>query len=182
MQAAQRSATRQCTPPLPPKSAAKSFSSCPSSSSSCWTPLLYHPWPVPDRGPRLGVLYHLTAPRERLFACEPYAWPLQQCMLCMCSLQASGLMSRVQPSRCPALPLWLLIYALQALRVQVPNNHILTQNLYYNYYSPKPRYPIIGYLDPLGSISRNMSNIPGDNFAQDLASHSQLCLHLFAPA
>ena len=24
------------------------------------------------------------------------------------------------------------------LRVQVPNNHILTQNLYYNYYYPKP--------------------------------------------
>ena len=25
-----------------------------------------------------------------------------------------------------------------ALRVQVPNNHILTQNLYHNYYYPKP--------------------------------------------
>ena len=36
------------------------------------------------------------------------------------------------------------------LRVQVPNNHILTQNLYYNYYYPKPKYLIIGYLDPLG--------------------------------
>ena len=36
------------------------------------------------------------------------------------------------------------------LRVQVPNNHILTQNLYYNYYYPKPKYQIIGYLDPLG--------------------------------
>ena len=37
------------------------------------------------------------------------------------------------------------------LRVQVPNSHILTQNLYYNYYYPKPKYQIIGYLDPLGS-------------------------------
>ena len=38
------------------------------------------------------------------------------------------------------------------LRVQVPDNHILTQNLYYNYnyYYPKPKYLIIGYLDPLG--------------------------------
>ena len=31
------------------------------------------------------------------------------------------------------------------LRVQVPN--ILTQNLYYDSYYPKPKYPIIGYLD-----------------------------------
>ena len=36
-------------------------------------------------------------------------------------------------------------------RVQVPNNHILTQNLYYNYYCPNPKYLIIGYMDPLGS-------------------------------
>ena len=35
-------------------------------------------------------------------------------------------------------------------RVQVPNNHILTQNLYYNYYYPNPKYLIIGYMDPLG--------------------------------
>ena len=33
-------------------------------------------------------------------------------------------------------------------RVQVPNNDILAQNLYYNYYHPKPKYLIIGYLDP----------------------------------
>ena len=37
------------------------------------------------------------------------------------------------------------------LRVQVPNDHILTQNLYYNSYYPKPMYLIIGYMDPLGS-------------------------------
>ena len=36
------------------------------------------------------------------------------------------------------------------LRVQVPNDRILTQNLYYNYYYPKLKYLIIGYLDPLG--------------------------------
>ena len=35
------------------------------------------------------------------------------------------------------------------LRVQVPNNHILAQNLYYNYYHPNPKYPItFGYMDP----------------------------------
>ena len=39
----------------------------------------------------------------------------------------------------------------RTLRVQVPNNHILTQNLYYNYYYPKPKYLIIGYMDPLGN-------------------------------
>ena len=37
-----------------------------------------------------------------------------------------------------------------SLRVQVPNNHILTQSLYYNPYYPKPKYLIIRYLDPLG--------------------------------
>ena len=30
------------------------------------------------------------------------------------------------------------------LRVHVPNDHILTQNLYYNYYYPKSKYLIIG--------------------------------------
>ena len=38
------------------------------------------------------------------------------------------------------------------IRVQVPNTHILTQNLYYIYYYPKPKYLIIGYLDPLGRV------------------------------
>ena len=33
------------------------------------------------------------------------------------------------------------------LRVQVPNNHILTPNLFYNYYYPNPKYPNIGYMD-----------------------------------
>ena len=34
----------------------------------------------------------------------------------------------------------------------MPNNHVLTQNLYYNYYYPNPKYQIIGYMDPLGNI------------------------------
>ena len=38
----------------------------------------------------------------------------------------------------------------KSLRVQVPNNHILTQNLYHNYYYPNPKYLIIGYMDPPG--------------------------------
>ena len=36
----------------------------------------------------------------------------------------------------------------KALRVQVPNNHILTQNLYYNYYYQYDKYLTIGYMDP----------------------------------
>ena len=32
------------------------------------------------------------------------------------------------------------------------NNHILTQNLYYNYYYPNPKYLVIGYMNPLGCI------------------------------
>ena len=43
-----------------------------------------------------------------------------------------------------------------SLRVQEPNNHILTQNLYYNYYYPKPKYLIIGYMDPLGLFPQNL--------------------------
>ena len=35
-------------------------------------------------------------------------------------------------------------------RVQVLKNQILTQNLSYNYYYPKPKYLIIGYMDPSG--------------------------------
>ena len=35
-----------------------------------------------------------------------------------------------------------------SLRAQAPKNHILTQNLYRNYYCPKPKYLIIGYMDP----------------------------------
>ena len=33
-------------------------------------------------------------------------------------------------------------------RVQVPNDHIRTQNQYYDYYFPKPKYLVIGYNDP----------------------------------
>ena len=47
-------------------------------------------------------------------------------------------------------PIIVLLYLFITLRVQVPSNHILTQNLYYNYYCPKPKYQIIGYMDPLG--------------------------------
>ena len=41
---------------------------------------------------------------------------------------------------------------LQSLRVQVPNSHILTPSLYYNYYYPNPKYLMIGYMDPLGIL------------------------------
>ena len=39
------------------------------------------------------------------------------------------------------------------LRVQVLNNHMLTQNQFYNYFYPKPKYLIIGYMDPLGKVN-----------------------------
>ena len=42
------------------------------------------------------------------------------------------------------------------LRVQVLNIHILTQNLYYDYYYPNPKYLIIGYMDPLGYVPINV--------------------------
>ena len=43
---------------------------------------------------------------------------------------------------------WISGGALVSLRVQVRNDHILTQNLYYNYYYLIPKYLLIGYLDP----------------------------------
>ena len=56
-----------------------------------------------------------------------------------------------------------------SLRVQVPNNHILTQNLYYNYYYPNPKYLIIGYMDPLGMVFR----VWGFGVYQDLGMERQ---------
>ena len=44
------------------------------------------------------------------------------------------------------------------LRVQVPNYHILTQNLYYNYYYPNPKYLNFGYMDPLGDKQNKLQN------------------------
>ena len=40
-----------------------------------------------------------------------------------------------------------------------PNNHLFTQNLYDNYYYPKPKYLSIGYLDPLGYFG--ITNLQG---------------------
>ena len=37
-----------------------------------------------------------------------------------------------------------------SLKVQVPNNYILTPNLYHNHYYPKPKYLIVGSSDPYG--------------------------------
>ena len=34
------------------------------------------------------------------------------------------------------------------ITVQVFNNHILTQDLRYNYYYQSFKYPVIGYMDP----------------------------------
>ena len=45
---------------------------------------------------------------------------------------------------------------LVTLRVQVPNNHILTPNLYYNHYYPKPKYLTIVYMDPLGKLPETL--------------------------
>ena len=49
------------------------------------------------------------------------------------------------------------------------NNHLLTQNLYYNYYYPKPKYQIIGYLDPLGySDSKEFTEMASSGPSQGL--------------
>ena len=41
-------------------------------------------------------------------------------------------------------------YVVDTLRVQEADNHILAPNLYFENNYPKPRYLIIGFLDPLG--------------------------------
>ena len=51
-------------------------------------------------------------------------------------------------------PLRSPIILLRTPRVQVPNNHILTQDLHYKYYYPNPKYLIIIYMDPLGKSVR----------------------------
>ena len=51
-----------------------------------------------------------------------------------------------------------LLLAEIPLRVQVPNNHTLIQNLYYEYYYPNPKYLIIGYMDPLGCVDHRRNN------------------------
>ena len=45
---------------------------------------------------------------------------------------------------------------LVSLRVQVPNDHILPQNLYYNYYYTNPKYLIIGYMDPYVGVEQDL--------------------------
>ena len=46
----------------------------------------------------------------------------------------------------PLRPKYISLY----IYIQVPNIHILTRNLRFNYHYPKTKYLIIGYLDPLG--------------------------------
>ena len=57
------------------------------------------------------------------------------------------------------LPLGASFGVRKSLRVQVPNNQILTQNLDYNNYYPKPKYAIIGYLDAFGKGQEDWNNI-----------------------
>ena len=63
--------------------------------------------------------------------------------------RGSSIMKQQAQTAAEVLKTLLVIHS--SPRVQVPNNHALTQNLYYyNYYYPDPRYLIIGYMDPLG--------------------------------
>ena len=52
------------------------------------------------------------------------------------------------------------------LRVQVPNNHIIVQNLYSSHCYPRPGYLSLGYLDPLGKGCRRIfrDGIWGEGF------------------
>ena len=38
----------------------------------------------------------------------------------------------------------------------MPNTHVLTQDQYYDSYYLKPKYLIIGYIDPLGRVQGSM--------------------------
>ena len=50
---------------------------------------------------------------------------------------------------------WFWAFILPTLRVQVPNKHMRTPNLYHNDYYPIPKYLSIGYLDPEGYFLRS---------------------------
>ena len=60
-----------------------------------------------------------------------------------------SLYCRIQDALGTSVPEDKRNYRSISLRVQVPNNHILAQNLYYNYYYPNSKYVIIGCMDPL---------------------------------
>ena len=57
-----------------------------------------------------------------------------------------------------------------AQRVQVPNNHILTQNLYQSHYYPNPKYLIIEYMDPLGCSTRKFPKLRELEVMQNFSS------------
>ena len=72
----------------------------------------------------------------------------------MCCSAASAATAGYTTCHLPPTRLILLLLPLLpllSLRVQVPKNQILNQNQNHNYYYPKHKYLIIGYLDPLGS-------------------------------
>ena len=52
------------------------------------------------------------------------------------------------------------------------NNHILTQNMYDNSYYTKPKYLIIGYLDPLGCYYSQLGM--GDTYRRYLGPYRGL--------
>ena len=56
------------------------------------------------------------------------------------------------------------------LRVQVPNNHILTLNLYYNHYYPNPKHLIIGYMDPLAKSLHKVAAVTHQGMQVHLSS------------
>ena len=55
--------------------------------------------------------------------------------------------------------------SLVSLRLQVPHSHLLTQNLYDNYYSQDLEYPIIGYMDPYRVYYRKSVGLRGKDLA-----------------
>ena len=89
-------------------------------------------------GPRYNILYGYMKPLGCFCASSLKTQRMLRCHRCQ---RASC--SSFNPSAFP-------------LRVQVPNNYVLTQNLYHNYYYPQPQYQIVGYLDPLGSAFRGI--------------------------
>ena len=69
-------------------------------------------------------------------------------MPCMCIVGLSRVHRADSGQQVPIPGRVTFVRAEQPLRVQVPNDHILAQNLYYNCYCPNPKYLNIGYLDP----------------------------------
>ena len=85
----------------------------------------------------------------KLWSCLSFPWYGPAVSEAQMSHGKRSTLTWLATNKCPSRKL--------TLRVQVPNDRILTQKLYYNYYYPNRKYLIMGYMDPLGYLYEVMN-------------------------